>query len=157
MGDSISAFDGKAGWSKDTFSGTRSLTGGQLAQVRDQATLALRPGAWKSHYSKTALQGTVPVNGSPAYKVQLTAKSGSTEYQYFDVKSGLEVRSDQIIESPQGKIPVEIYFSDYRPVNGIKIPFKTVQKVGPTEVVMIVTEMKTNVTVPDATFVSPKS
>jgi hypothetical protein len=156
VGDSSSAFDGTIGWSKDAFSGLRELKGAELAALKAQSTLALRPALWKTVYSSAALVGTVKVNGASAYKVKLTPKTGSPETQYFDVKTGLQVRSDQVVESPQGKIPVESYLSDYRTVNGIKMPFKTRQLVGQAEIVIQLTEVKINAAPDESVFVKPK-
>ncbi|MBB6049378.1 hypothetical protein [Armatimonas rosea] len=156
VGDSSSAFDGTVGWSKDGFSGLRELKGGELAALKAQSSLSLRPSLWKTVYSSAALIGTVKVNGAPAYKVKLTPKVGNPETQYFDVKTGLQVRSDQVVESPQGKIAVESYLSDYRTVGGIKMPFKTRQLVGQAEIVIQFTEVKVNATPEDSVFAKPK-
>lgn len=157
VGESLSAFDGTVGWSKDAFQGLRTLTGAELAQLKSQATQALRPGQWRQLYTKTELQGTVKVGGSPAYKIRLTPKTGSPETQYFDVKSGLPVRTDQVVESPQGKIAIETYPSDYRTVGGVKIPFKMRQVMGPTEAILVMTEVKPNATIEDSVFAQPKA
>ena len=156
VGESSSGLDGATAWSKDPFSGLRALSGAELAALKAQATLSLRPAQWKSVYSSATLAGTVKVNGLPAYKVKLVPKSGDPETQYFDVKTGLQVRSDQTVTSPQGKIAVEAYLSDYRSVNGVKIPFKTRQLVGQAEVILQFSELKINTTVDDASFAKPK-
>nr|WP_309685455.1 hypothetical protein [Armatimonas sp.] len=156
VGESSSGFDGAIGWSKDPFSGLRVLGGAELAALKAQSSLSLRPAQWKGVYASAVLSGTVKVNGAPAYKVKLTPKSGNPETQYFDVKTGLQVRSDQVVESPQGKIAVESYLSDYRTVNGVKIPFKTRQLVGQAEVIIQFSELKVNTTVDDASFAKPK-
>lgn len=156
IGESSSGFDGTVGWSKDAFSGLRELKGAELAALKAQSAVALRPGLWKTVYTSAVLQGTVKVNGAPAYKVKLTPKSGSPETQYFDVKTGLQVRTDQVVESPQGKLAVEAYLSDYRSVGGIKMPFKTRQLVGQAEIVIQLTEVKLNASPDDALFAKPK-
>ena len=156
-GETLSGYDGSVGWSKDAFQGLRTLSGVELAQLKSQATQALRPGLWRQLYSKTELQGTVKVGGSPAYKVKMTPKQGDPETQYFDVKSGLPVRTDQVIVSPQGKIAVESYPSDYRTVRGVKIPYKLRQVVGPTEALLQISEIKANAPVEDSVFAQPKA
>lgn len=156
VGETLSGFDGKEGWSKDPFSGLRVLSGAELSQLEAQATLSLRPTQWRKQYAKAELLGTTKVGGAPAYKVRLTPKVGSPETQYFDVKTGLQVRSDQVAETPQGKIPVEGYLSDYRTVAGVKIPFKTRQVASTTEAVIQFTEVKTNIALDDTLFAKPK-
>ena len=156
IGDSSSGFDGKVGWSKDPFSGQRTLAGAELAALKAQASLTLRPAQWKSVYSKAELLGTVKVAGAPAYRVRLTPKVGNPETQYFDVKTGLQVRSDQTVETPNGKIAIESYFSDYRTVSGIKMAYKIRQLAGPTEAVILLSDVKVNTTIEDGVFTQPK-
>ncbi|MCX6366008.1 MAG: hypothetical protein NTX57_04795 [Armatimonadetes bacterium] len=156
MGDSSSAFDGTVGWSKDPFTGLRTLAGAELASLKAQSALSIRPADWKSVYSKAEVLGTVKVAGAPAYRVRLTPKVGNPETQYFDVKTGLQVRSDQTLETPNGKIAVESYFSDYRTVSGIKMAHKIRQLAGPTEVVILLSDVKINAPVEASAFAKPK-
>jgi len=43
---------------------------------------------------------------------------------YFDEETGLLTRSVRSTPSPVGRLPVRIDYSDYRDVNGLKMPFK---------------------------------
>ena len=43
---------------------------------------------------------------------------------YFDHKTNLLVRVLRFVNSPVGRIPIQVDFADYRDVNGIKFPFK---------------------------------
>ena len=156
VGDSLMGFNGTTGWSKDISFGLRDLSGPELAALKAQAALALRPASWKSVYTSATLVGTVKVNGAAAYRVKLTPKVGSPETQYFDVKTGLQVRADQVSETPQGKIPVESYPSDYRTVGGVKIPFKTRLLANNVEIIMQFTDVKINVPLEDSGFAKPK-
>ena len=45
---------------------------------------------------------------------------------YFDSKTGLLVRSVRYSNSPVGRVPVRVDYSDYRTVSGVKVPFKRV-------------------------------
>ena len=45
---------------------------------------------------------------------------------YFDTKSGLLVREVRFIKTPVGRNPYQVDYSDYRDVNGIKLPFHLV-------------------------------
>lgn len=152
FGDSVAGFDGATAWSVDPFQGKRTLKGAELSQTKAQAVLSLRPGAWKALYPKAELLGTEVVNGAPAYKVRLSPSDGAPTVNYYDVKSGLQVRADSVVDSPQGRIPVTSYFTDYRAVSGVKVPFVTRQKVGPSEIVITLTDMKVNAPVADDAF-----
>ncbi len=43
---------------------------------------------------------------------------------YFDTKTNLLVRVLRFVNSPIGRVPIQVDYADYRDVNGIKFPFK---------------------------------
>lgn len=154
IGKQEARFDGKVGWSYDPINGPRVLAGKELAQLKESANLDTRT-SFKQLYSKMEVIGIRKVDGNPAYAVRTTAKTGVSSVQYFDVKSKLLVRTDLVTESPSGAIPTENYLSDYRTVDGVKIPFRMKQVVASQQIVMKFTSIKNNVTVDDAEFVKP--
>ena len=155
VGDIGQGYDGRLGWAKDPFSGVRTLEGEELAQIVNELILSSDPAGWKKVYSKIELLPPGKVGAARAARVKLTPKKGAVQTLYFDEKSGLLIRRDAIVSSPQGKTPSESYFSDYRTVEGVKIPFKTRTVAGPVEQVMLITGVKNNVAVPDADFARP--
>ena len=54
-----------------------------------------------------------------------------------------------------GEVPVDVYPSDYKKVDGILMPFTITQKVLNQEIVLKFTEVKQNVDIPAATFQPP--
>lgn len=156
LGESTMATDGTTAWSTDPFTGTRTLAGPELTQITTQAVMGLRPDQWKTVYTKAETLGVEKVNSAPAYKVRLTTKSGETSLQYFDVKSGLQVRTDETVISPQGKLPVTSYYADYRVQQGVKMPYSVKQVMGPAEVQTLIKDVKFNVPVDDTQFAQPK-
>ena len=96
------------------------------------------------------------MEGKDAYAIRLTPTNGKPLVQYFDTQTNLMVRMDMISEGPQGTLPIESYFSDYRTVDGMKIPFQMRQKVAATELLTTVTEIKNNLPVTDAKFAKPE-
>jgi outer membrane lipoprotein-sorting protein len=158
FGKAEQGFDGKVAWSKDPLNGLRVLSGAELEQAKQQGRQN-QAFNWRDLYSKVEALEPRLVNGAPAYVVRATPKSGKApQTMYFDAKSRLLVRTDQVIDSPNGKIPTESYLSDYRTVDGLKTPFKLRQVVGGgvAEVVMTFTSVKNNVPVDDAVFAKPE-
>ena len=47
---------------------------------------------------------------------------GKTKTEYYDVSSGLLVRSSETNQGPQGEVVITSDYSDYRPVSGVLIP-----------------------------------
>lgn len=78
------------------------------------------------------------VNGSDAY----TIKNGKTTY-YFDVKSGLKVAEAKELEQAGQKMTQMTYYSDYKEVKGVKVPFKTLLNIG-VDLELSTSEVKIN-------------
>jgi hypothetical protein len=77
------------------------------------------------------------------------------ETLYFDSESGLLVRRVTVLRTALGGIPQQYDYSDYREVNGVKIPF--VAKVSTPENIQTrtITEAKFNVPVDEKEFLLP--
>ena len=72
---------------------------------------------------------------------------------YYDMKSGLKVKSITTTKGPDGKeVKVPTILSDYKEVNGVKFPYALSMKMGPMELNFIVQEIKINEGVSDADF-----
>jgi len=76
---------------------------------------------------------------------------------YFDAETGLLVRRTTSTTTPVGTIPEQVDFSDYRDVDGMKVPFTIrVSTVDPTySVVRKFTEIKLNVPIDAKRFNKP--
>lgn len=148
-------YDGITGWSKDPLSGLRTLDGTELAQLQSEA-LFNSPLRWRETARKTEMLGVKPVADKPAYVIRLTDKrTGKTRTEYYDTRTGLQVKSESTQESPQGIFPVETYYSDYRTVDGVKFPFKVRGIFAGQEITTTITEVKNNVPIDDARFTKP--
>ncbi len=88
-------------------------------------------------------------------RLSLTPKSGKPSTEYYDKTSHLLVKQTSTTTSPMGEVPVEVYPSDYKAVDGVMIPFTVTQKVLTQEIVMKMTEIKHNVDVPADAFKRP--
>jgi len=64
------------------------------------------------------------VEGEDAYKLKVIEKSGHTFHVWVDAKTFLEAKIEGQPRTLDGtQHPVEIYYRDYRNVNGLQIPF----------------------------------
>lgn len=155
IGEIRVGFDGKTGWSKDPFNGLRELKGEELAQTKDDVDRN-SPTEWRKKIKSAALLAPRKVAGAWCYVVKVTTKTGTSSTQYFDSKSLLLTRVDAVASSPSGKVPTESYLSDYRTVDGVKMPFKTRSVVaGVQEVIVTYDKVENNIPVDDAEFAKP--
>ena len=120
-GDTSQGFDGKNGWSANAFQGSTDTTGDAL--VRLQAWAEFLPGLnMKKNYTRTEVTGIEQIDGKDVYVVAAYHDDDPDRF-YFDKDSGLLTRMFNPIRSFLGDMPQETTYSDYRDVNGVKVPF----------------------------------
>ena len=148
----VQAFDGTDAWS------INPLTGGDAPQKADEEmSKRMRDNAqsmmdgyltnYKAKGYQVELVGKEDVESSPAYKLKITTKDGSIVYDYLDAKTYLEVRSTAKTKQMGQEIEVDSYSSDYKPVNGVMLPYTVDQRVNGMSMMKMVFE-KTEANVP---------
>jgi outer membrane lipoprotein-sorting protein len=91
------------------------------------------------------------VNGEKVYV--LTAVKGSNKsVGYFDVKTGLKVKSVDSMDTPMGEQQTLIEYSDYREVEGVKFPFSMKQNMAGMTMEMTVKSVEINKGIEDPVF-----
>jgi hypothetical protein len=150
----LQGYDGKIGWDKDPFQGLRELSGSELATRRRGSEFFLEL-KFKELYPKAAVTGKSKVGEREVYVVEATPVDGEPEKFYFDAQSGLMLRNDSVVDSPQGRMPTETYFEDYKAVDGIMRPHTLRQTNSAISFVIKVTEVKHNAAIEDAKFAKP--
>ena len=106
-------------------------------------------------YEKVECTGIEDVDGKPAYKLVLTAKTGKTETEYYDKTSHLLVKESTQTKGPMGEFTVESFPSDFKRVDGILFAFTATQKFLGQELVIKLTEIKHDAEMPADTFRRP--
>lgn len=148
------ASDGKAGWMKMGEGAVRTMPAQQLAQMADSAALQ-NPADWRKSFNAAELLGIRKVDGKEAYAIRLTPKTGSPTVRYYDTKTYLVARMDIIQDSPQGPQPIEMYFSDYRKVGAIPMPYTVRQRYAGADATTKLSSIQVNVPIPASRFARP--
>jgi photosynthetic reaction center cytochrome c subunit len=122
-GDNITTFNGTAGWVSAPFKpiDVLELHGAELDSIRADAELMFPANV------KTALTGMRTSNDFLDDRTVLVVqgmKGAAIVTLYFDEETGLLTRQVRSTPSPVGRLPVRVDYSDYRDVNGLKMPFK---------------------------------
>jgi photosynthetic reaction center cytochrome c subunit len=124
-GDSVWAFDGTTGWIK-TPRGLLSdyqLVGEELDGERLEAQLAF-PGQIKQALNNWRVGLRRAINNKDYLIVQGRGPRNLLATLYFDPDTGLLRRMVRYGPSPVGRVPTQVDYTDYRDVNGIKVPFE---------------------------------
>ena len=149
-------FDGALGYVIDSFQGNRDITGDQLDAMKSGGfpTPFLN---YKESGMTAALGNREKVDTRDVYVIQLTPKAGPGVKTFFDAENFMLVRTILTITVPQLGGPIEqvVDFSDFRDVDGIKIPYVTKSSNPVQTVLATVTEVKQNTDIDDSSFVKP--
>lgn len=151
-------YDGKIGWVDDEgLKEPVELVSGVMPPVRREAVFNA-PLKWRELYEKVELLGVRRVNQRDAYAIRLTPPSEKPIVHYYDTQTRLLVRIDGIAH-PLRADPTETYLSDYREVDGVKMPFVMRMRMRPPNVIAVVqitvARVRTNVPLDDALFARP--
>jgi zinc protease len=156
IGEEAEGFNGAIAWELEPDSGVvHEKTGLELASARREADFYedLR---FKELYTRLTIKGVEKVGTAQAYVLEAVPAEGSAAHFYFDTQTGLLLRHDSIEEGEEGKRSVEEYYSDYRAVDGIKVPF-AIHEVSPgMDFTIKLSEVKHNVAIDDAKFNKPE-
>jgi len=156
----VRAYDGKAGWQVNPFSGRREA---ELLSEDDMKDLVVEGDIdgplvdYKQKGHTAELMGHDSVEGTDCYKVQLTLKNGDIRTYYLDTDSYLELKLETrtfIRGAPQES---ETYYGDYEQIGGMYFPFaiEQGQKGNPERVNLTVEKVEINPQADDALFTMP--
>jgi outer membrane lipoprotein-sorting protein len=95
------------------------------------------------------------INDADVQVLQGTAANKSPVTLYFDNNTGLLVRQVRYVDSKIGIDPLQIDYSDYRNVAGVKIPFHFVVTWVDNQSTIQLSEVRPNVAVDAARFAKP--
>jgi hypothetical protein len=87
--------------------------------------------------------------------VELTPKVGRPEKRCYDAESGDLLRLELIEVNAMGEIPATALTSDFREVDGVRVPFKMVQKAMGQQFTVTLESVEHNVEIPEGTFDPP--
>lgn len=121
----------------------------------ESQTLFARTSGLKERYKVMAVTGTRMIDGQASNSVLGRTKSGAREELDFDARTGLLVRRVAYEETPLGSIPSETDYSDYRDVNGVKVPFSIRKRGGDSNDLQTFSEVRANAPIDPATFEVP--
>jgi hypothetical protein len=155
-GDSVWATDGRTGWIK-TPRGLLpefELVGEELDGARLDAQMAF-PGQIKSILTNWRVGLRRAINGKDYLIVQGRGPRQQLATLYFDSDTGLLRRTVRYGPSPVGRVPVQIDYTDYRDVGGIKFPFEYQFSWLDGRYTAKIKDVKTNVAIDAARFGKP--
>jgi hypothetical protein len=152
-GNSVTAFNGEVGWLSMPH-GFHRMTASEAQAASIDAQLYF-PARLPKLYPDFKVRPGDPIDGKSTYLLSANGKDLPGMRLYFDQQSGLLLRMIRYAETPLGKNPTQIDYADYRPVDGVKIPFRWTLARPNGRFTIQIQETKQNIPVDEKLFVEP--
>jgi outer membrane lipoprotein-sorting protein len=156
----VQAFDGATAWT------INPMIGAEPKQSSEEDTRAAQESSdfiggnlvdYKSKGNTVELVDKEDVEGVAVYKLKITKKSGSIEYDYLDAKSFLPVKTEGKRRQLGQEILYESKIANYKPVQGVLMPFSVTQLVnGRLAMEITIEKMDANIPLDEAVFKMPE-
>jgi len=159
----VQVYDGTNGWKVRPFLNRNEVepfTEQELKSETDKGDLDGPLVDYAAKGTKVELEGVEPVEGRDAYKLKLTTKSGNVQHVWIDTQSFLDVKVEGAPRRMDGKMrTVWIYQRDFRPVEGLMVPFTLETAVdGYRDThTMVIEKVAVNPKLDDGLFAKPKA
>ena len=153
-GESITAFDGTAGWLGNTGRPPREMSPAESEAAGLDAEFYL-PLRLKENFPQLRVGHLETVQGAECNTLIGIRPDRPPVRFYFDAKTGLLIRQVRYGETPLGRNPTQIDYADYRDVDGVKIPFRWTLARTNGRFTIQLADVKANVPMDDSRFSKP--
>jgi photosynthetic reaction center cytochrome c subunit len=153
-GDSVTAFDGHSGWLSVPGRPAHIMNADENAAARMDADLYF-PIHLKTLSKKFTVEPGEKIEGHDTTLVIGSSETEPPLRLYFDSQSGLLLRLIRYSETPLGRLPTQIDYSDYREADGVRVPFRWSFSRPGNRFTIQVDQLEQNVPVDDAKFTAP--
>jgi len=158
FGDHSMVYNGRDGWvtaaPEERPFPVELLTGQELDGTRLEVELAI-PTRIKQSLTQVRVGYPMSVDDRDAQVIQGRTTAGALVTMFFDMETGLLTRLMRYADSPVGRIVTQYDYQDYRPVAGVRIPFKWTRTWLNGRSVFQLTDVQPNVNIPAELFAGP--
>ncbi len=157
----VQVYDGTSGWKLRPYlnrSDAEPFTAEEAKAEADKAGMEGPLVDYAAKGTRVELAGVEAVAGHPAYNLKLTLKGGEVQHIWIDAQSFLDVKVEGIQRRMDGTMRnVWVYQRDFRPVQGLMVPFvlETVVEGFPQSHKMTLETVAVNRTLDDSRFAKP--
>jgi hypothetical protein len=149
----IESFNGKSAWRQNAKGDIGTLVGPEGLQLEAAAryfnSRLLNP---KKNRLVVTFVRVTQVRGKEVVEVEVTAPSGAKRQIFFDTQTHLIEEESALV----GGLQQDIYYDDYRPVNGVQMPYKIQLRRGEEIYRIEMSRVEVNEPIGERTFDFPK-
>jgi outer membrane lipoprotein-sorting protein len=155
VGKMESGTNGEVAWDLSVMQGASLKEGEDLEKALFDAAFNAEL-HWRDRYTSIEVLAEEEIDGTACYKVLLTPAVGDSITAYVDTETWLTVKTETVSNSSMGSISIVNRLSDYREVDGVKVPFRmNMLLMGAQEMTTVIDSVKFNVEVPEGIFDLP--
>jgi hypothetical protein len=155
-GANVTAYDGHAGWMSAGDRPPRDMTAQENQAISFDATFYL-PLELTKMFHQLRVVPSEKIGRIEVYQVLGTNPGQPPVRMFFDKVSGLLIRTIRYEETPLGRNPTEVDYSEYRTDSGVKLPFQWTVARPLGRFTIQVAEIHQNVPIDDSKFEKPAS
>jgi len=96
--------------------------------------------------------GIESIEGANAYAIEITKPSGGKTTYFYDIETGLKLRTSVVLEGPQGEVVQTTDLADYKEVEGVKFPYQYSIPMGPMKMDATAKSIEVNTGIDDSEF-----
>ncbi len=149
----IEGFNGKSGWRETHAGEPRTLLGSEAIEIEAMALVAnTRLRELKKNKLTVTWVGSAEVRGRPAVELQVATAAGGKLEEFFDAQTHLIIKEAAQIGSEQQ----EIFYSDYRPEQGVQVPHGIELRRGADAYRAAIRQVSVNGAIGDSVFDFPR-
>lgn len=155
-GDSITAFDGHAGWFSVPGRPVRAMQGADLDAAHLDADLQF-PLHVRQIFPELRVEYPEQIGDTEAYVVLGIREGHPPVKLFFDGRTGLLVRIVRYSDSLLGLDPQQVDYSEYREVDGVQLPFRIESVRANNSSTIHLDEVRQNIAIDNFHFAEPHS
>ena len=155
-GDGFETVNGQSGWTLVPGRPLRNMSKGDLKSATIDADLRFAANI-KKLFADLKVKPDQKIGGHAVSVIQASNPKLPPVELYFDQHSGLLVRMVRYVDSPLGRNPTQIDYSDYREVGGTKQPFQWTVAQPQGRYTIQIDQVQVNVPLEEAKFAQPQT
>jgi outer membrane lipoprotein-sorting protein len=157
----IQAYDGETAWQVMPFTGNtdpEEVPDDQAEDLWDQADVDGPLVGWEESGHTVELLGMEETEGTQAYKLKITMKSGTVQYYFLDAEYFVPIKMEGVRNVQGRTVELEQIVSDYKEVGGLMIPhsLEVRPKGAPAGQAFTIELVELNIEMADSLFVMPE-
>lgn len=134
----------------DGMQGKTEMSEEELSDAKAQYKLAAELDYFNKYSAE--LKGIDLLDDEEVYVLVRTDKEGTTATEYYGVESKYLVKSESVVETPQGEMAQSTMYKDYKAVKGYSFPHHTIQSAAGQTINMKLNKVIVNKTIDASKF-----